>query len=219
MAGTSDERDASLDGYWPSPWPGEDGGPARRQAPHGSTGLDVVPGDPLSATFRLAPMCTMAVLRDPGEVFLLRHEMPGAGDTTATVERIDPVTLEPVVTSPPYFGLRDYGHTGQLGLERSPAEYVDALVSVFREVRRVLKGMGTLWLNLGDSYAGSGKGGNPDEGNGKVGETARQAAVTNVTRKTWEIGAKAKDLLMIPARVAMALQADGWLSPLRHHLA
>jgi DNA modification methylase len=129
-----------------------------------------------------------------------------------------------VVTSPPYFGLRDYGNPSQIGLEPSPNAYVAALVTVFREVRRVLKPSGTAWCNIGDSYAGSGKGGNPDEGKqatnrgsqsigvlyGKTGETARIAAVTNVTRKTWEIGAKPKDLLMIPARVALALQADGW---------
>lgn len=128
------------------------------------------------------------------------------------------------VTSPPYFGLRDYGNPAQLGLEATPEAYVAALVAVFREVRRVLKPTGTVWCNVGDSYAGSGKGGNPDackqstnRGSqsigvlySKTGETARQVAVTNVTRKTWEIGAKPKDLLMIPARVALALQADGW---------
>jgi len=129
-----------------------------------------------------------------------------------------------VVTSPPYFGLRDYGTTGQIGLEATPDAYVASLVEVFREVWRVLADDGVLWLNLGDSYAGSGKGGNPDEGKqatnkgsqsigvlyGKVGDTARQAVVTNVTRKTWEIGIKPKDLIGIPWRVAFALQADGW---------
>jgi len=129
-----------------------------------------------------------------------------------------------VVTSPPYFGLRDYGVARQIGLEPTPEAYVSALITVFREVRRVLKSDGVCWLNLGDSYAGSGKGGNPDKGKqstnrgsqsigvlyGKIGDSARLASVTNVTRKTWEIGAKAKDLLMIPARVALALQADGW---------
>jgi len=126
------------------------------------------------------------------------------------------------VTSPPYFGLRDYGVTGQIGLESSPDAYVTQLVAVFREVRRVLRDDGTLWLNLGDSYTGSGKGGNPDGGKqatkrgsqtvgvlyGKIGETARQAAVTNVTRKTFDLGGK--QLLGIPWRVAFALQADGW---------
>jgi len=120
--------------------------------------------------------------------------------------------------------LQQYFCPAEIGLEATPDAYVQQMVTVFREVRRVLKDDGTVWLNLGDSYAGSGKGGNPDEGKqatnkgsqsigllyGKVGDTARRAAVTNVTRKTWEIGAKPKDLLGIPWRVAFALQADGW---------
>lgn len=123
-----------------------------------------------------------------------------------------------VVTSPPYFGLRDYGTANQIGLEPSPDAYVQQLVAVFREVRRVLADDGVLWLNLGDSYTGSGKGGNPEAGKqatnkgsqtigvlyGKTGDTARQAAVTNVTRKTFDIGPK--QLLGIPWRVAFALQ-------------
>lgn len=101
------------------------------------------------------------------------------------------------VTSPPYFGLRDYGMTGQIGLELTPEEFVTELVDVFREVRRVLRDDATLWLNLGDSYAGSGRGGNPTadtstlqgslasqeaskikRGRDEIGSTARQAAVT-----------------------------------------
>lgn len=114
---------------------------------------------------------------------------------------------------------------GQIGLEATPDEYVATMVAVFREVRRVLRDDGTVWLNLGDSYSGSGKGGNPDAGKqatnqgsqsigtlyGKTGESARQAAVTNVSRRLCaEMGAKPKDLMMMPARVALALQADGW---------
>jgi hypothetical protein len=68
------------------------------------------------------------------------------------------------VTSPPYFGLRDYGCEGQMGLEPTPDEFVAGMVEVFREVRRVLRDDGTLWLNIGDSYSGSGKGGNLKEG-------------------------------------------------------
>jgi DNA modification methylase len=127
-----------------------------------------------------------------------------------------------VVTSPPYFGLRDYGTANQIGLEPTPDAYVQQLVAVFREVRRVLKDDGVLWLNLGDSYTGRGKGGNPEVGKqatnrgsqsvgvlyGKVGDTARQAAVTNVTRNVFDLGPK--QLLGIPWRVAFALQADGW---------
>lgn len=112
------------------------------------------------------------------------------------------------------------------GLESTPAEYVQKMVELFREVRRVLKDDGTLWLNLGDSYAGSGKGGNPEDGKqatnkgsqsigtlyGKIGESARQSAVTNVSRRftAGHDTLKPKDLCGIPWRVAFALQDDGW---------
>ena len=87
-------------GYWPSPWPGEDGGPARRQVPHGAPGLDIRPDESLESTFRLAPVAMMPVLRDPGEVYLLACSGPG-DDTTMTLERIDPESLEPVSTTGP----------------------------------------------------------------------------------------------------------------------
>lgn len=146
------------------------------------------------------------------------------GDCREILPTLAAESVDCCITSPPYFGLRDYGVAGQLGLEPTPAEFVEVLVEVFREVRRVLRDDGTVWLNLGDSYAGSGKGGNPDAGKqatnkgsqtvgvlyGKTGDTARQAAVTNITRKTHEIGMKPKDLIGIPWRVAFALQADGW---------
>jgi len=110
------------------------------------------------------------------------------------------------VTSPPYWGLRDYGCDGQMGLESSPDEYVSKMVEVFREVKRVLRKDGTLWLNLGDSYAmkfGGGKG-------RKSGTT--KAAVDEIEKPPREIpsGLKPKDLVGIPWRVAFALQADGW---------
>jgi len=111
------------------------------------------------------------------------------------------------VTSPPYWGLRDYGHDGQIGLEATPAEYVARMVLVFAEVRRVLRNDGTLWLNLGDSYAASGMGGNPAES-----EHRKQA--TNVgsliAGRKPPVGLKVKDLIGIPWRVAFALQDDGW---------
>jgi DNA modification methylase len=119
------------------------------------------------------------------------------------------------VTSPPYWGLRDYGITGQLGLESTPDAYVAQLVAVFREVRRVLKDDGTVWLNLGDSYAG---GGNYRGVNSENTLTAKQSSnrgargisqVLGAAGKTWE-GMKPKDLVGIPWRVAFALQADGW---------
>jgi DNA modification methylase len=145
------------------------------------------------------------------------------GDALTVLRTLPDCSVQMCVTSPPYFGLRDYGVSGQLGLEKTPQLYVDAMVGVFSEVKRVLRDDGTLWLNIGDSYAGSGKGGNPEEGKqatnrgsqsigvlyGKTGEIARQAAVTNVTRKTFD-GIKAKDLIGIPWLLAFALRADGW---------
>lgn len=130
-------------------------------------------------------------------------------------------SIHACITSPPYWGLRDYGVDGQMGLEKTPEEYVAKMVGVFHEVRRVLRGDGTLWLNLGDSYAGSGKGGNPtnslyqkqrtNQGSySVVGQTARDAAHTMGPGMDRCGGLKPKDLVGIPWRVAFALQADGW---------
>ena len=116
--------------------------------------------------------------------------------------------VQACVTSPPYFGLRDYGHEGQIGLEETPEEYVRKLVEVFREVKRVLKDDGTLWLNIGDSYArplakgGSGPGGNNHEWYGENYGAAGGAGVPD--------GLKPKDLIGIPWMLAFALRADGW---------
>jgi DNA modification methylase len=107
------------------------------------------------------------------------------------------------VTSPPYFGLRDYGHDGQIGLEETPEQYVQKMVEVFREVKRVLRDDGTLWLNLGDSYAGSGRGPSSSISGDHHDLSKKQ--------KPFKGGAyKPKDLIGIPWRVAFALQADGW---------
>lgn len=114
------------------------------------------------------------------------------------------------VTSPPYFNLRDYGVDGQIGLEDTPEEYILRMVEVFNEVRRVLKPAGTLWLNIGDSYAGSGRG---------AGDTKRSSAKQRGNVGSWagdihkpfkseEI--KPKDLIGIPWMLAFALRADGW---------
>lgn len=113
------------------------------------------------------------------------------------------------ITSPPYFGLRDYGMASQIGLEQTPDEFVSRLVEVFREVRRVLRDDGTLWLNIGDSYAGGG-GGNYTKG---ARNTAGRQNITNVrNRPGWidAAGVKSKDLIGIPWRLAFALQDDGW---------
>jgi len=110
------------------------------------------------------------------------------------------------VTSPPYFGLRDYGHEGQIGLEKTPAEYVAAMVEVFRCVRDVLADDGVLWLNLGDSYANDAKWG------GSSGGKHVQAlhGNTSIGRTKNGTGLRPKNLIGIPWRVAFALQDDGW---------
>lgn len=102
------------------------------------------------------------------------------GDALTVLKSLDRASVRCIVTSPPYYGLRDYGHKGQIGLEASPDEYVARLVEVFREARRVLTRDGTMWLNLGDSYG---------------------------WRRSRE---RRKNLLGIPWRTAFALQADGW---------
>ena len=109
-----------------------------------------------------------------------------------------------VVTSPPYWGLRDYGVDGQLGLEETPEEYVENMVTVFREVWRVLRDDGTLWLNLGDSYSGIGKGGQSEYKLSKNWQP-KYANEGNVP-----IGFKPKDLIGIPWMVAFVLRNDGW---------
>ena len=115
-------------------------------------------------------------------------------------------TVQTCVTSPPYFGLRDYGHDGQIGLESTPDEYVAKMVEVFRCVRDVLADDGTVWLNLGDSYAGSANNG------GTASKTMQGTqAETGKSRPSKRgNGLKPKDLIGIPWRVAFALQADGW---------
>jgi DNA modification methylase len=120
-----------------------------------------------------------------------------------------------VVTSPPYWGLRDYGSDGQLGLEATPEAYVANMVDVFREVRRVLRDDGTLWLNLGDSYAtGAGSYRNPGSDVSPIDHGGKQGYTKDYARAQPNRmpipGLKPKDLVGIPWRVAFALQADGW---------
>ena len=142
------------------------------------------------------------------------------GDCRDTLKTLADCSVHCCVTSPPYFGLRDYGHDGQIGLEETPEAFVAEMVAVFREVRRVLRDDGTCWLNLGDSYAAA-RGGThqPAEtlAGGKNGKTESGARVNrdrhdgyNPTRNAKGIGLKHKDLIGIPWRVAFALQADGW---------
>ena len=145
------------------------------------------------------------------------------GDVRAKLAELADQSIHCVVTSPPYFGLRDYGVAGQIGLEATPAEYVATMVAVFREVRRVLRDDGTLWLNLGDSYSSGGglHDGREDnqsgvgakrvwrDGSGRAdgivdarGQRNRNGIAVN--------GLPSKNLLGIPWRVAFALQEDGW---------
>src|SRR5690554_522929 len=126
------------------------------------------------------------------------------GDALETLRRLPDGSVHTCVTSPPYWGLRDYGVDGQIGLEETPEEYVEKLVTIFREVRRVLRDDGTLWLNLGDSYATKPCGG--------IGRNAKVTATKKAIQKSAGIpqGLKPKDLVGIPWRVAFALQADGW---------
>lgn len=137
------------------------------------------------------------------------------GDVLEKMAEIPDESVHTCVTSPPYWGLRDYGQPGQIGLEKTPEEYVTRLVEVFREVRRVLRNDGTLWLNLGDSYAKttSNNGGYSDKstlGGFTNPKTKGRQLNDNGTRVKLEHGLKTKDLVGIPWRVAFALQADGW---------
>lgn len=129
------------------------------------------------------------------------------GDCREVLKTLEAESVHCCVTSPPYWGLRDYGCTGQLGLEATPEEYTANLVRVFQEVRRVLRGDGTLWLNLGDSYSGSGKG---DGGKTRKQTTNSGSQFSSNLQGCIPLGTKPKDLIGIPWRVAFALQADGW---------
>ena len=131
------------------------------------------------------------------------------GDCREVLRSLEPESVQCVVTSPPYWGLRDYGVAGQMGLEPSPKEYVAQMVDVFREIRRVLKPDGTVWLNLGDTYFGGGMGGNPAESPHRKQATNAGSLVSPPAWKSIH-GLKPKDLIGIPWRVAFGLQEDGW---------
>lgn len=139
----------------------------------------------------------------------VRSEMIGTlliGDALTQLKTLPDNSVDSVITSPPYYGLRDYGVVGQFGIENTPKEYVEALVGVFREVRRVLKEDGTCWINLGDSYT-------TWNSNGPQGNNSHRVNRTDPGRikKSKVTGNfKPKDLIGIPWRVALALQDDGW---------
>jgi DNA modification methylase len=126
-------------------------------------------------------------------------------DCLEGLKQLDDNSINCCVTSPPYWGLRDYGVEGQLGLESTPEEYVTKMVEIFREVKRVLRKDGTLWLNLGDSYCGTGNKGKYKDPKYLNGRNGQKVALNNKIK-----GLKAKDLVGIPWMVAFALRADGW---------
>lgn len=131
------------------------------------------------------------------------------GDCRKILPNLPAESVHCCVTSPPYWGLRDYDHTAQIGTEFSPVQYVENLVEIFREVRRLLRKDGTLWLNIGDGYARNG-------GTGKCGPKAIVGNTKKLIQKRnckvpncW--GLKDRDLMGLPWRVAFALQSDGWV--------
>jgi DNA modification methylase len=131
------------------------------------------------------------------------------GDSKKILPDLDRESVQCCVTSPPYWGLRDYEHKAQIGSEDSPIEYVSNLVGIFREVREVLKPSGTLWLNIGDGYARNGGTGNCGP-NAIVGNTKKLIQKRNCkVPPCW--GLKDRDLMGMPWRVAFALQEDGWI--------
>lgn len=131
------------------------------------------------------------------------------GDNRDILPQLETRSIQCCVTSPPYWGLRDYDHSAQIGTESSPEEYVENLVGIFREVRKVLTDDGTFWLNVGDGYARNGGTGNCGP-NAQVGNTKKLIQRRNCTvPDVW--GLKDRDLMGLPWRVAFALQADGWL--------
>ena len=124
------------------------------------------------------------------------------GDCIESMRTLKDQSVNTCVTSPPYYGLRDYGMADQIGLEETPAEFVGRLVEVFREVRRVLRNDGTIWVNMGDSYANGGR--------TTRGVDEKLEARTMSVRPRDPTGIKPKDLMGIPWRLAFALQDDGW---------
>lgn len=140
---------------------------------------------------------TTAYYRDEQVTLLL-------GDALDQLRTLPDTSVDCIVTSPPYYGLRDYGTSGQYGLEPTPAAYVETMRQVFVEARRVLTDDGTLWLNLGDSYA------YPPGSSGRQGAGQRAGRKFTAEGRPGTRAVPPKNLLMIPARVAIALQDDGW---------
>ncbi|WGV20470.1 site-specific DNA-methyltransferase [Pseudomonas putida] len=128
------------------------------------------------------------------------------GDCIEMMRTLPDQSVHTCITSPPYFGLRDYGVDGQIGLEASPRAFIESLVAVFREVRRVLRDDGTIWVNIGDSYANDTKWGGSTSGK----HVSAMHGNSGIGRRRTHTGLKSKDLIGIPWRLAIALQDDGW---------
>lgn len=133
------------------------------------------------------------------------------GDCIASMRKLPAKSVNCCVTSPPYFGLRDYGMDGQIGLEETPEAYAKRMVEVFREVKRVLTDDGTLWLNIGDSYARTGGSDRKPSPTAAVGNTRRSMEAMPSRNQKAPNGLKEKDLIGIPWMLAFSLRADGWL--------
>ena len=125
------------------------------------------------------------------------------GDSREKLKELPDKSIDCCITSPPYYGLRDYGNNEQIGLEASPEDYVTDLLEVFKEVKRVLKDDGTFWLNIGDTYNGV------KTGNTEIYKHKAVAENSYFKKKKWQ-GAKNKDLIGIPWMLAFALRDDGW---------
>ncbi len=136
------------------------------------------------------------------------------GDCRKILPTLKTESVQCVVTSPPYYKLRDYGVDGQIGQEQTPEEYINNLVQIFREIKRILKSDGTVWLNLGDSYSGSNKGRNIDGSRNyskkSYKDNKNKGRATGILKPTRLDNLPPKNLIGIPWRVAFALQADGW---------
>ncbi|MCI8439851.1 MAG: site-specific DNA-methyltransferase [Oscillospiraceae bacterium] len=147
-------------------------------------------------------MCDIKYQKIEAASITLEHSLIIESDAVLALQRLPSASVQCVVTSPPYWGLRDYGIDGQIGLENNLQQYINKLVSVFAEAKRILRDDGVFWLNIGDGYTSGNRGYRaPDKKN-----PARAMSVRPDTPE----GLKSKDLLGIPWRLALALQADGW---------
>lgn len=139
---------------------------------------------------------------ESNKLFTITRSLVIESDAALALKRLPSESVQCIVTSPPYWGLRDYGIKGQIGLEAKLEQYISRLTAIFSEAKRVLKNDGVFWLNIGDGYTSGNRGYRaPDKKN--------PARAMNVRPDTPE-GLKPKDLLGIPWRLAFALQADGW---------